>query len=190
MQVTIHETPIKDLVVVQPELFRDERGFFTEVFRKDQFQELGLPTEFVQLNQSGSVKNTIRGLHFQWDPPMGKLMRVTSGRALLVAVDIRKGSPTLGQWFGIECSSEDFQMLWAPASFARGFCVLSDYAEVQYLTTGIYNPKTESGIRWNDPDIGIDWPTASPILSAKDRVAQSLSEWMQREESNSFVYGR
>ena len=104
MQVTIHETPIKDLVVVQPELFRDERGFFTEVFRKDQFQELGLPTEFVQLNQSGSVKNTIRGLHFQWDPPMGKLMRVTSGRALLVAVDIRKGSPTLGQWFGIECS--------------------------------------------------------------------------------------
>ena len=81
-------------------------------------------------------------------------------------------------------------MLWAPASFARGFCVLSDYAEVQYLTTGIYNPKTESGIRWNDPDIGIDWPTASPILSAKDRVAQSLSEWMQREESNSFVYGR
>jgi len=186
MQVTIEKSPIDGVVVVRPEVFEDERGFFMEVYRKDQFEQLGLPGDFVQLNHSASRKNVVRGLHFQWEPPMGKLMRVTTGRAFLVAVDIRKNSPTLGKWFGIEASAENKIQLWAPACFARGFCVLSDYAEIQYLCTGIYGPRGESGILWNDPEIGIDWPVKDPILSEKDRNAQTLAQWLRREESEHF----
>lgn len=188
MQIKTEKTPIPDVVVVIPEVFRDERGFFMEVYRKDQFDRIGLPGDFVQLNHSGSVKNTVRGLHFQWDPPMGKLMRVTAGRAFLVAVDLRKGSATLGKWFGLEASATDRKMLWAPPEFARGFCVLSDYAEIQYLTTGVYNPAGESGILWNDPEIGIEWPVKDPILSPKDRDAQTFADWLSRIESNTFAY--
>jgi len=119
------------VVLSHPDVFEDERGFFVEVFRADLFAELGLPTAFVQDNHSRSRKGVLRGLHFQWDPPMGKLMRVTLGRAFLVAVDIRKGSPTLGEWFGMEVSAQSKKQIWAPAGFARGFCVLSDYAELQ-----------------------------------------------------------
>ena len=127
-------------------------GFFTEFYRQDQFKELGLPGIFVQANHSRSSKNVLRGLHFQWEPPMGQLMRVTLGSAFLVAVDIRKGlSPHLGKWFGMEISAENKLEIWAPAGFARGFCVLSETAEIQYLTTGVYSNKCESGIRWNDP---------------------------------------
>ncbi len=176
------------MIVVVPEIFRDDRGFFMEVFRQDQFKELGLPELFAQMNHSGSVKDVVRGLHFQWDPPMGKLMRVPRGKAFLVAVDIRKGSPTLGKWFGIEASEENGYQVWAPAGFARGFCVLSDYAEVQYLCTGIYNNKAESGIRWNDPEIGIKWPVKTPTLSYKDQSAQTLAEWLKRPESDNFKY--
>src|SRR3989304_5120984 len=129
----------------------------------------GIPTGFVQLNPSGSAQNVLRGLHFQWDPPMGKLMRVTRGRAFLVAVDIRKGSPTLGRWFGIEASAENIILVWAPAGFARGFCVLSEFAEIQYKCSGIYNSQFESGILWNDPEIGIEWPISDPVLSGKDK---------------------
>lgn len=188
MQIKTETTSIPNVVVVIPEVFHDERGFFMEVYRKDQFDRIGLPGDFVQLNHSGSVKNTVRGLHFQWDPPMGKLMRVTAGRAFLVAVDLRKGSATLGKWFGLEASATDRKMLWAPAEFARGFCVLSDYAEIQYLTTGVYNPAGESGILWNDPEIGIEWPVKDPILSPKDRNAQTLADWLSRIESNTFAY--
>jgi len=159
-----------------------------EAFRQDQFKAMGLPDFFVQMNHSGSAKNVLRGLHFQWDPPMGKLMRVPRGKAFLVAVDIRKGSPSLGKWVGIEASDENGYQIWAPAGFARGFCVLSDYAEVQYLCTGIYNNKAESGIRWNDPEIGIKWPLKNPILSQKDRSAQTLAEWLKRPESDNFRY--
>ncbi len=176
------------MVVVIPEIFRDERGFFEEVYRQDQFKDLGLPERFVQLNHSGSVKGVLRGLHFQWDPPMGKLMRVPRGKAFLVAVDIRKGSPTLGKWFGIEASQENGFQVWAPAGFARGFCALSDFTEVQYLCTGVYSNKAESGIRWNDPEIRIEWPIKDPILSPKDQSAQILKEWLKRPESNNFSY--
>lgn len=177
MQLTIESQHLNGISVIVPEVFEDDRGFFMEVFRADQFRSLGLPAEFAQDNHSRSVKNVIRGLHFQWDPPMGKLMRVTYGAAFLVAVDIRQGSPTLGQWFGIEVSAANKKQVWAPAGFARGFCVLSDYAEIQYKCTGIYNAKGESGILWNDPAIGIRWPATSPILSAKDAKAQTLAEW-------------
>src|SRR5437899_9537140 len=129
MQIRIEQGRIEGVVLVKPEVFQDSRGFFTEVYRQDQFLALGLPATFVQLNHSRSARNVLRGLHFQWDPPMGKLMRVTQGKAFLVAVDIRKGSPTLGKWFGLEISGEDKTQMWAPAGFARGFCVLSDYAE-------------------------------------------------------------
>jgi dTDP-4-dehydrorhamnose 3,5-epimerase len=188
MQITIESRHLNGLVVIVPEVFQDERGFFLEAYRKDQFLELGLPADFVQENHSRSVRNVVRGLHFQWGPPMGKLMRVTVGSAFLVAVDIRKGSPTLGKWFGVEVSAENRKQVWAPAGFARGFCVLSDAAEIQYKCTGIYNNKGESGIRWNDPAIGITWPTKTPILSTKDDTAQTLAEWLKKPESDHFTY--
>ena len=188
MQIRVVDEPIPGLKVLATEAFEDERGFFLEAFRADQFEALGLPTLFVQDNHSRSVKGVVRGLHFQWEPPMGKLMRVTVGSAYLMAVDIRKGSPTLGKWFGLEVSAKNKLQIWAPAGFARGFCVLSDVAELQYKCTGIYNPKGESGIRWNDPAIGITWPVESPILSAKDQNAQLLSDWLARPESVHFTY--
>lgn len=188
MQIKIESRALGDVVVVVPEVFHDSRGFFTETFRADQFEALGLPKEFVQDNHSRSVKGVVRGLHFQWHPPMGKLMRVTVGSAFLVAVDIRKGSPTLGQWFGVEASAKNMRMVWASAGFARGFCALSDVAEIQYKCTGIYNNKAESSIRWNDPGIGIQWPLTDVIVSDKDRNAGTLSDWLDSAASNNFTY--
>jgi dTDP-4-dehydrorhamnose 3,5-epimerase len=188
MEVKIESRHLGDVCVLAPEVFRDDRGFFTEVFRADLFKALGLPYEFLQDNHSGSVRGVLRGLHFQWDPPMAKLMRVTRGTAFLVAVDIRKGSPTLGKWFGMEVSSESRKQIWAPAGFARGFCVLSDYAEIQYKCSGIYNNEGESGICWDDPEIGIEWPIRDVQLSDKDREAQTLKEWLSRPESEHFRY--
>ena len=186
MQIEIQKTTIQDLIIVKPEVFEDERGFFSEVYRKDQFKKLGLPHDFVQLNHSRSEKNVLRGLHFQWEPPMGKLMRVTFGVAFLVAVDIRNDSPTFGKALGFEVSAENKLNILAPSGFARGFCVLSEFAEIQYLTTGVYNGACESGILWNDPEIGIDWPVKTPILSEKDKKAQTLKQWLKKEESDHF----
>jgi dTDP-4-dehydrorhamnose 3,5-epimerase len=188
MQLRVESVHLGAVVVIRHDFFEDDRGFFIEEFRADQFGELGLPQRFLQENHSGSVKNVLRGLHFQWDPPMGKLMRVLRGRAFLVAVDIRHHSPTLGRWFGLELSDKDRKQIWAPAGFARGFCVLSDYAEIQYLCTGIYNPTGESGIRWNDPRLGIHWPVKDPILSPKDLVAQTLDDWLKSDLSQNFLY--
>jgi len=188
MGIKIESRFLRDVVVIVPDIFRDERGFFMETFRQDQFETNGLPTHFVQDNHSQSIKGVVRGLHFQWEPLMGKLMRVTRGSAFLVAVDIRKGSPTLGEWVGVEASAENRRQVWAPAGFARGFCVLSDEAEIQYKCTGIYNNKAESGIRWNDPGIGIEWPIRDVLLSAKDENAQTLAQWLSRPESANFTY--
>ena len=188
MKICIESRHLGDVCVLIHEIFRDARGFFSETFRADHFKELGLPHEFVQDNHSGSVRGVLRGLHFQWEPPMSKLMRVTRGTAFLVAVDIRKGSPTLGKWFGMEVSAESGRQIWAPAGFARAFCVLSDYAEIQYKCTGIYNPKGESGIRWDDPGIGIAWPISEVQLSEKDRRARTLAEWLATPQSDSFKY--
>jgi len=188
MEIRIESRHLGDVLVLAHEIFEDTRGFFMETYRADQFGFKGLPTEFLQDNHSRSKKGVIRGLHFQWDPPMGKLMRVTHGSAFLVAVDIRKGSPTLGKWFGLEVSAQNKKQVWAPAGFARGFCVLSDFAEIQYKCTGIYNPGAESGIRWNDSRIGIEWPVKDPDLSAKDRQAQTLDEWLASPNSDCFQY--
>ena len=179
MQIKVEDTTLKEVKLVIPESFRDQRGFFSEVYRADQFRAAGLPERFMQLNHSGSVKGVVRGLHFQWDPPMGKLMRVTRGEAFLVAVDLRRHSPTVGKWFGVVASEENSYQLWAPACFARGFCVLSDRAEIEYLCTGTYNASAESGILWNDPQMGIDWPVKDPIISDKDRKAQTLRQWLE-----------
>lgn len=188
MEIKLESRHLGDVAVIVPEVFQDSRGFFMETFRTDQFAALGLPYEFVQDNHSRSTKGVVRGLHFQWEPPMGKLMRVTLGSAFLVAVDIRKGSPTLGQWCGIEASAENRREVWAPAGFARGFCVLSEAAEIQYKCTGLYSNKGESGILFNDPDIGIEWPVREPSLSDKDRKAQTLKEWLAKPESDYFRY--
>jgi dTDP-4-dehydrorhamnose 3,5-epimerase len=186
MEIGIESRHLGEIVVLVPEIFQDARGFFMETFREDRFMALGLPSHFVQDNHSRSVKGVLRGLHFQWDPPMGKLMRVPLGCAFLVAVDIRTGSPTLGEWFGLEVSAENRRQVWAPAGFARGFCVLSEVAEIQYKCTGLYNSKGESGILWNDPQIAVEWPVSGPCLSEKDQKAQTLEQWLTKPESRNF----
>src|SRR5205085_6621683 len=152
MSFVIEARYLEEVVVMVPQAYRDDRGFFMETYRVDHFEKLGLSAMFVQDNHSFSRKGVIRGLHFQWDPPMGKLMRVTRGTAFLVAVDIRKGSPSLGKWVGLEASAENMKQVWARAGFARGFCALTENVEVQYKCTGIYSSKAESAIRCDDPD--------------------------------------
>ena len=190
MSFKIESVHLNEVIVVQPEVRGDSRGFFMETYRADQFKELGLPTNFVQDNHSKSKKGVLRGLHFQWEPPMGKLMRVTRGAAFLVAVDIRKGSPTLGKWFGIEVTEENKKQVWAPFNFARGFCSLTDECEVQYKTTGVYNQNAESGIHFADPQIGIQWPidVAAAETSERDRKAQSLEQWLASPLSDKLKY--
>src|SRR5260370_23261458 len=190
MPLTIDSKHLKEIIVISPQVFGDSRGFFMETFRADQFEALGLPTEFPQDNHSRSSKGVLRGLHFQWDPPMGKLMRVTRGSAFLVAVDIRKSSPTLGRWFGLEVSAENKKQVWAPYGFARGFCSLTDDCEVQYKCTGIYNPQGESGIYFADPEIGVRWPVdpATAVTSEKDRNAQTLARWLESPLSHNITY--
>lgn len=179
-----------DVVVLAPKVLGDERGFFMETYREDNFRDLGLPTSWVQDNHSRSSKGVLRGLHFQWEPPMSKLMRVTSGVAFLVAVDIRKGSPTLGQWFGLEVSADNKKQVYAPYGFARGFCALTDGCEVQYKCTGIYNSGGESGISYKDPEIGVEWPLRDVQVSSKDASAQTLQQWLASPLSDNIVYSR
>ena len=188
MPFTIESRPLGDAAVLVPSVFEDQRGFFMEAFRADQFRTLGLPDQFPQDNHSRSSKGVLRGLHFQWDPPMAKIMRVTVGTAYLVAVDIRKSSPTLGQWFGVEVSAQNRRQVFAPAGFARGFCVLSDFAELQYKCTGIYNPNAESGVLRNDPNIGIQCPVTDTIVSAIVTKAPTLQEWWNSPEADHFRY--
>ncbi|HEX3663625.1 MAG TPA: dTDP-4-dehydrorhamnose 3,5-epimerase [Acidobacteriaceae bacterium] len=177
-----------DVVVLTPRVLGDERGFFMETYRADNFRDFGLPTDWVQDNHSRSAKGVLRGLHFQWEPPMSKLMRVTSGAAFLVAVDIRKGSPTLGQWFGLEASADNKKQVYAPYGFARGFCALTDGCEVQYKCTGLYNSGAESGIFYKDPEIGVEWPLQDVQVSHKDSSAQSLKQWLASPLSENITY--
>jgi len=188
MPFTIERTTIPEVLVVRPRVFPDERGWFTEVLQADVFAGLGLPTRFVQVNQSRSTRGVVRGLHFQWDPPQGKLMRVVTGRAFMVAVDVRPGSPTVGQAVTVEGSSDEPVLFWAPPSFARGFAALSEVAEIEYFCTATYNPACETGIRWDDPAVGIRWPVDEPRLSPKDAAAGTLADWLARPEAEAFRY--
>ncbi len=190
MPFSVEATAIPEVRLVRPRLFPDERGWFAEVLRTDQFAELGLPTAFVQVNQSRSVRGVVRGLHFQWDPPQGKLMRVVSGRAFMVAADVRPGSPTLGQVVTVEASADEPLLFWAPPTFARGFAALSDVAEIEYFCTAPYNPASETAVRWDDPDLGIRWPVTDPVLSPKDATAGTLRDWLARPESAAFAWSR
>lgn len=187
MSVSLEPTGLNGLVVTHQKAFHDQRGFFQEIYRADTFLAAGIDISVRQVNRSGSVFNVLRGLHFQFDPPMAKLMRVVRGRAFLVGVDIRKNSPTLGKWFGRIFDADERCQLFGQPGFARGFYVLSDYAEVEYLSTATYNPATERAIRWNDPDIGLNWPTrGEPLVSDKDAKAQTFRDWLAQPESDRF----
>ena len=169
-------TKIKEVLIIEPAVHEDERGFFLESYNQKTFKIKGIDAQFVQDNHSKSVKNTIRGLHYQINPGQGKLVRVISGEVFDVAVDIRFGSPTFGQWVGYYLSAENKKQIYIPVGFAHGFCVLTDYAEFEYKCTDFYSAEDERGIMWNDPDIGIQWPIKKPILSSKDRKNPILKE--------------
>jgi dTDP-4-dehydrorhamnose 3,5-epimerase len=177
---------LNGLKLFEPQVFCDDRGFFMESFRRDQLSVFGIKEEFIQDNHSGSVKNTLRGMHFQWDKPQGKLIRVTVGQAMVVEVDIRVDSPTLGNYESIILSAENKRMLWVPPGFANGFLTLSDWCEMQYKCTAYYNHNGESGILWNDPALGIEWGLADPIISEKDAKALTLNQWLEYKESKNF----
>jgi len=176
MKVT--PTRIPDVLIIEPRVFGDKRGYFLESWNKKVFESTtGIKAEFVQDNHSRSVKNTLRGLHYQIQQPQGKLVRVTSGRVFDVAVDLRKSSPTFGQWEGIELSEENHRQLWVPEGFAHGFVILSESADFLYKTTSYYAPEYDRCLRWNDPDVGIDWPLeGEPILSEKDATAPYFAD--------------
>ena len=171
-------TSIPDVLIIEPKVFGDERGFFFESFNRNQFTELiGREVYFCQDNHSRSAKNVLRGLHYQIQNPQGKLVRVVQGAVLDVAVDIRKSSPTFGQHVACELSAENKRMMWVPEGFAHGFLVLTESADFLYKTTDYYAPVYERSIIWNDPEIGIQWPSsAAPILSAKDQQAKLLAD--------------
>ena len=170
-------TRLEGLVLLAPAVHGDERGFFSETFREDLWSEHGVDTAFVQDNHSRSRRGTLRGIHFQTHPGQGKLVRCASGRVLDVVVDLRRGSPSFGEWEGVELDDAAGHQLWIPIGFGHGFCVLSDVADFVYKCTAYYDPATESGIRFDDPDVGIAWPTELELLlSERDRSAPSLSE--------------
>jgi dTDP-4-dehydrorhamnose 3,5-epimerase len=170
-------TKLDGVVLIKPRLFNDDRGFFFESYNEKVLSSAGIPHHFVQDNHSRSSKNVLRGLHCQFREPQGKLVRVVIGAVFDVAVDLRKGSLTFGKWVGEVLSAQNRDMLWVPPGFAHGFLVLSDWAEVLYKTTDYYAPQFERTIRWDDPDIGIDWPlTGNPQLSAKDKLGQSMRD--------------
>lgn len=169
-------TALPGCTIIEPAVFGDARGFFYETWNAERFKAHGLPSQFVQSNVSSSVKGVLRGLHYQWPRPQGKLVSVLEGEVYDVAVDIRRGSPTFGQWAAVILSAENRKQLWIPEGFAHGFAVLSDRALFSYLCTDVYVKEADAGIRWNDADIGVDWPISQPTLSAKDEVAAFLKD--------------
>jgi dTDP-4-dehydrorhamnose 3,5-epimerase len=170
-------TDIPDVLIIEPRVFGDERGFFFESYNQIQMAQFGITDVFVQDNHSRSVKNVVRGLHYQIQKPQGKLVRVSAGAVFDVIVDLRRSSPTLGKWLGVEMSAANKRMMWIPRGFAHGFAVLSESAEFQYKTTDFYAPQFERCIRWDDPSIGIVWPLdGEPIVSTKDRAGVAFAQ--------------
>jgi dTDP-4-dehydrorhamnose 3,5-epimerase len=175
--MNVIETAIPGVLILEPKVFGDERGFFMETYRANRYAELGIPVPFVQDNLSYSRRGVLRGLHVQHPHAQGKLVQVMSGEVFDVAVDIRRGSPTFGRWVGATLSGENRRQFWIPPGFAHGFLVTGDSALFIYKNTDYYSPETELGLRWDDPEIGIDWPLeGTPELSAKDSAAACLSE--------------
>jgi len=169
-------TQLQEVLIIEPDVYRDQRGWFLETYHIQKYREGGIPLPFVQDNCSSSVRGTLRGLHLQMGRPQGKLIRVIRGEIFDVAVDVRRGSPTFASWVGVALSGQDFKQIYIPPGFAHGFCVLSDVAEMEYKCTDLYAPGGEVTIRWDDPTIGIQWPIDSPILSIKDAAGKSLAD--------------
>ena len=172
----VSETSLPGCLVIDPDVFRDERGFFFETWNAKRFGEHSLPTKFVQGNVSASSRGVVRGLHYQWPNPQGKLVSVLEGEIYDVAVDMRRGSPTFGRWSAVTLSAENNRQVWIPEGFAHGFAVVSERAVFNYLCTAVYDRAADAGVRWDDPAIGIDWPVTNPQLSAKDEVAPLLAD--------------
>lgn len=173
--MNIRKTSLDGVLIVEPKVFGDERGFFTETFNTRALEASGIPEKFVQDNHSRSSKGVLRGLHYQFQSPQGKLVHVARGRIFDVAVDIRAGSPQFGKWFGTELNDENLFSMWIPPGFAHGFCVLSDVADVIYKCTTLYDGAADRGVKWNDASIGIEWPVKDPIISSKDSQHAGLS---------------
>jgi dTDP-4-dehydrorhamnose 3,5-epimerase len=174
--MTVIPTELPEVLVIEPRVFRDERGHFLETYHGTRYRELGIPWQFVQDNLSHSRQGVLRGLHYQWGHAQGKLVMVTHGEVFDVAVDIRRGSPTFGRWAAVVLSAADYRQLYIPAGFAHGFCVTSPTATVVYKCTEYYCAQDEHGILWNDPALAIEWPVIDPLLSAKDRANPSLAD--------------
>lgn len=174
----IIETALSGVLIIEPKVFGDARGFFLESWNQHAFADVGLAMAFVQDNHSRSTRGVLRGLHYQLENPQGKLVRVTHGAVFDVAVDVRRSSPHFGKWVGVELSAENHRMLWIPPGFAHGFLVLSETADFLYKCTSLYHPPSDRSLRWNDPQIGIDWPDTGmvPNLSAKDAIAPLLAD--------------
>ena len=170
------ETQLDGVALIEPEVHGDERGFLVETFRDEAWREFGVGVDFVQDNHSRSSRNILRGLHFQTTPGQAKLVRCLRGRIWDVAVDLRSESPTYRQWEGHELDDDRHRQLYVPVGFAHGFCVLSDVADVAYKLSSPYDATTEAGIAWDDPDVGVEWPIADPILSERDRTGPRLAE--------------
>jgi dTDP-4-dehydrorhamnose 3,5-epimerase len=184
MPFTFHTLTMSDILLIEPRVFSDDRGFFLEAFKRSAFAEAGVPNAFVQINLSHSTRGVLRGLHYQKRPAaQGKLVTVVHGAVFDVAVDIRQGSPTYGAWVGETLSADNHRLLYIPPGFAHGFCVLSDVADVVYQVTAEYAPDHERGVLWNDPDLSIEWPITAPRLSARDARQPRL-----RDADNNFVY--
>ncbi|HSK50715.1 MAG TPA: dTDP-4-dehydrorhamnose 3,5-epimerase [Solirubrobacterales bacterium] len=170
------ETKLDGVVLLEPQVFGDERGFMVETYRREEWRRLGVEAEFVQQNHSRSSKGTLRGVHFQTEPGQAKLVRCPRGAILDVAVDLRHSSPTFGQWEAHVLDDERHRQLYVPVGFGHGFAVLSDVADVAYQLSSLYDPATESGIAWDDPDVGIDWRVSDPLLSERDKTAPGLAD--------------
>lgn len=172
-------TAIPDVILIEPKVFGDARGFFMETYQARLFEQAGISCQFVQDNHSGSRRGALRGLHYQIRQAQGKLLRVVAGEVFDVAVDLRRSSPSFGRWVGCILSAENRHMLWVPPGFAHGFYVMSEWGEVVYKTSDFYAPEWERALRWNDPDVGIEWPlidAAPPVLSSKDASASLLRD--------------
>ncbi|HEX2096708.1 MAG TPA: dTDP-4-dehydrorhamnose 3,5-epimerase [Solirubrobacterales bacterium] len=169
-------TKLDGVVLLEPQVYSDDRGFMVETYRRDAWAELGVEVEFVQHNHSRSRLGTLRGLHFQTEPGQAKLVRCPRGRIFDVAVDLRRDSPAYGQWEGHVLDDERHRQLFVPAGFGHGFAVLSEVADVAYQLSSLYDPATESGIAWDDPDVGVEWPVDEPLLSERDRQAPRLAD--------------
>ncbi|HVZ86377.1 MAG TPA: dTDP-4-dehydrorhamnose 3,5-epimerase [Polyangia bacterium] len=174
--MNIIETSLPGVLIIEPKVFGDDRGFFLETYQQARYASAGITEPFVQDNLSRSARGTLRGLHFQQPNPQGKLVQALRGAVFDVAVDLRRGSPTFGRWFGAELSEQNRRQMWIPGGFAHGFCVVSESADFAYKCTANYAPESGRAIAWDDPDLGIEWPITDPLLSAQDRSAPRLRD--------------